>query len=80
VNATEAAAWFALALALLELAFIVTLVVLVLRFWRQVAPTVAPMLSMFAPPASSSSSSEAASALDRIADAIEAGEHDGGAL
>jgi hypothetical protein len=46
----EAVAWVALALALLELVVIVSVVVIVARFWRQVAPTVEPLLAMFAQP------------------------------
>jgi hypothetical protein len=46
----EAVAWLALALALLELVVIVAVVVIVARFWRQVAPTVEPLLTMFAQP------------------------------
>ena len=87
MSAHEVAAWVALALALLELAVIVAVVVLVVRFWRKVSPTVAPMLSMFAPPASPATKTEAAIAPAR-ADAdelrgeleeLKRAEHDGGA-
>lgn len=67
------AAWFALALSLLLLATVAGVVVLVLRFWRKVEPTVAPMLAMFAP-ASATSSLEAG-----VVAAVEAEERDGGA-
>lgn len=42
-------AWFALALALLNSLFLLGVSLLALSAWRRVAPTVAPMLSMFAP-------------------------------
>ena len=45
------AAWAALALVLLLWVTVFVAVVLVARFWRQVEPTVTPLLSMFAPPA-----------------------------
>ena len=40
-------AWTAFVLALLELAFLLAVVWLVMRVWRQAAPTVKPMLAMF---------------------------------
>lgn len=40
----------ALALALIELCFLVGVVVLSVRAWRKLAPTFAPLLSMLAPP------------------------------
>ncbi len=47
---SDAVAWFALALALVELVFLVGVVVLCWRFWKRTAPMVAPLLQMFAMP------------------------------
>lgn len=40
-------AWVALALALLELLFLVAVTILCVRFWRSAKPMLAPLLSMF---------------------------------
>lgn len=49
-GAAEWAAWAALGVSLLLLVSVVVAVVLVVRLWRRVAPTVAPMLMMFGGP------------------------------
>jgi hypothetical protein len=73
VNGAAAwAAWAALGISLLLLVVLVGVVVMTVRFWRKVSPTVAPMLAMFSPPAPDAS-------LERIASTLEAAEHDGGA-
>lgn len=43
-------AWVALGLALAGDLFLISVTVLALRAWAKVAPSVTPMLSMFAPP------------------------------
>jgi hypothetical protein len=61
VSAPAVAAWVALALALGELVFLLAVAALGLRFWRSVAPTVEPLLTMLAPPPASSSAVAAGS-------------------
>lgn len=51
MTAHELAAWVALALSLLEVAFIASVAVLCIRFWQKVEPSVTPLLTMFGAPA-----------------------------
>lgn len=75
---SDFAAWLALGLVLMLWAALLVVWILALRFWRQVGPTVTPMLAMFAPAqpvtvsaGSSTTTTAYQGSLDRIADTVE---------
>jgi hypothetical protein len=72
-GAAEWAAWAALGLSLLLLVVLAAAVVMSVRFWRKVSPTVAPLLTMFAP----ASTPGLAVPLERIAATLEEAEGEG---